>query len=154
MAVFKIYIWRCFWSCSLLKTLSAGCKSPSNAKQRQGTFQVSRGAASPSAPLILTGKIAEWALLTFSFHSVLLLALPPFPQKLPKHPNLHLVQKSNTLVNQPWPSASLSHYSAFAKIAHYALENKGTEWCGERGSNLWYNLRDIGRHLLFYDASL
>lgn len=84
---------KCFWSCSFLKTLLAVSKSPSNSKQRQGTFQVSRGAASPALSLILTGKIAEWALLAFSFHFPLLLSPSLFP-KLLKIPQFSSAPKS------------------------------------------------------------
>lgn len=108
----KIYIWNGFWSCSFVKTLLAVWKSPSNSKQRQGTFQVSRGAASPALSLILTGKIAEWALLAFSFHFPLLLSPSLFP-KPSKYPNFHLPRKASTPFNCPCPSVSLNQHIVF-----------------------------------------
>ncbi len=108
MTVLKYIFEMFFWSCSFLKTLLAVSKSPSNSKQRQGTFQVSRGAASPALSLILTGKIAEWALLAFSFHFPLLLSPSLFP-KPSKYPNFHLPWKTST----PCPSVSLNQHIVF-----------------------------------------
>ena len=115
----KNLYWKCFWCCTPLQTLSAVCRSPSNSKQRQGPFQVSRGADGPAVPLILTGKIAEWALLAFVFH----LLWTPSPKALwnsqificPQH-RAPSAPSTPPFHNLPWQSCSLKHYSVWLKF--------------------------------------